>query len=295
MKLRNLVNLKALKEEDFTHTPGLHQKDYSEQTPLEVQAHDDNQLYYIDTEYIEAYIHGDTVTGIDPDRGHEDKELNRDNSDATPGQIDDEDPRMDPAIRSDFDDPVMGDEDIDEGTCGYGKNGKLGKKPAGPHLGFTKRELSEHTRLQQLAGIKPLYESTRFDDRFKDQMGKAGFSDEEMDDVMSKSDQSWGFKEPGEDEGGSPFPGEDTLPDFDENDVRNIEDEAKQTDEGRKTEYVVEILLPVTVPHFLLGLGAQDETGREEIAKKIADFYRKKSEIHPKAYIGAVEKRNPAR
>ena len=206
MKLRNLINLKALKEqpsyptqpiadfmgknidkldklrttskqEPFAHTPGLHQKDYSEQTPLEVQAHDDNQLYYIDTEYIEAYIHGDTVTGIDPDRGHEDKELNRDNSDATqgglraqgfadtsaaglvpgdpnwPGEDDRDnfpaDPRMDPAIRSDFDDPIMED-DVDEGTCGYGKKGKLGKKPAGPHL-ITKSDLQE--TLQRRAGI----------------------------------------------------------------------------------------------------------------------------------------------
>jgi len=46
-----------------------------------------------------------------------------------------------------------------------------------------------------------------FDDRFKDAMGKAGFSDEEQDDVMSRSDQSWGFKEPGEDDAGSPFQG----------------------------------------------------------------------------------------
>ena len=62
----------------------------SKQEPLEVQAHDDNQLYYIDTKDIEAYIHGKTVWGVDPDRGHEDKELNRDNSDATPGQIEGE-------------------------------------------------------------------------------------------------------------------------------------------------------------------------------------------------------------
>jgi len=32
--------------------------------------------------------------------------------------------------------------DVDEGTCGYGKNGKLGKKPAGPHL-ITKADLKE--------------------------------------------------------------------------------------------------------------------------------------------------------
>ena len=44
-----------------------------------------------------------------------------------------------------------GEEDVDEGTCGYGKKGKIGKKPAGPSLGFTKRELKEI--LQRRAGI----------------------------------------------------------------------------------------------------------------------------------------------
>ena len=35
--------------------------------------------------------------------------------------------------------------DVDEGTCGYGKNGKLGKKPAGPHL-ITKADLKEEIK-----------------------------------------------------------------------------------------------------------------------------------------------------
>jgi hypothetical protein len=58
-----------------------------------------------------------------------------------------DDPRMDPAIRSDFDDPVM-EEDVEEGTCGYSKDGKPRKKPSGP--------LQESTinRLQKLANIK---------------------------------------------------------------------------------------------------------------------------------------------
>jgi hypothetical protein len=55
--------------------------------------------------------------------------------------------------------------------------------------------------------IKKRLAEQGFDDRFKGAMSKAGFSDEEMDDVMSRSDQSWGFKEPGEDDAGSPFPG----------------------------------------------------------------------------------------
>jgi len=120
MKLRNLVNLKALKEEDFTHTPGLHQTDYSEQTPLEVQAHDDNQIYYIDPRDIETYIHGKMVVAMEK-LGFPSKELTRDNSDATPGQMDDEA-------------TAVLEPEIDEGTCGYGKDGKIGKKPAGPHL-----------------------------------------------------------------------------------------------------------------------------------------------------------------
>ena len=288
MKLKNLINLKALKEEDFAHTPGLHQKDYSEQTPLEVQAHDDNQLYYIDTEYIEAYIHGDTVTGIDPDRGHEDKELNRDNSDATQGGLRAQgfadtsaaglvpgDPNW--PGEDDRDNFPDEEEDIDEGTCGYTQtvDGRKLKTPGG-----TRGPKPLQERFQQLAGIKPLYElEGSFDDRLK---AAGGFGDEEFDDITSRDI-------------GSPFPGEDTLPDFNETDVKNIEDEANVSEDNEKTEYIVEILLPVTVPHFLLGLGAQDENGREEIAKKIADFYRKNSEIHPKAYIGAVEKRNPAR
>ena len=49
-----------------------------------------------------------------------------------------------------------GEEDVEEGTCGYGKDGKIGKKPAGPDM------LQE--RFQQLAGLKPLYEQG-FDDR----------------------------------------------------------------------------------------------------------------------------------
>ena len=44
-----------------------------------------------------------------------------------------------------------GEEDIEEGTCGYSKDGKPRKKPAGP--------LQE--RFQQLAGIKPLYKKTK--------------------------------------------------------------------------------------------------------------------------------------
>jgi hypothetical protein len=50
---------------------------------------------------------------------------------------------LDPEDR--FDQDPM-EEDVDEGTCGYGKDGKIGKKPAGPDM------LQE--RFQKLAGIK---------------------------------------------------------------------------------------------------------------------------------------------
>ena len=167
MKLASLINLQPLKEQPSNPTEPIGDfmsknidkldklRTTSRQSPLEVTSHDDNQLYYIDQEDIEAYIHGETVYGMEK-LGAPSKELNRDNSDATPGQIEgeenseyDEDPRMDPAIRSDFDDPIMED-DVDEGTCGYGKKGKLGKKPAGPHL-ITKSDLQE--TLQRRAGI----------------------------------------------------------------------------------------------------------------------------------------------
>ena len=48
---------------------------------------------------------------------------------------------------------------MNEGTCGYGENGKLGEKPAGPHL-IKKKKIKESGRniaktiLQQLGGNK---------------------------------------------------------------------------------------------------------------------------------------------
>jgi len=63
------------------------------------------------------------------------------------------------------------------------------------------------SKLREL--IRETIKEGNFDDRFKHHMGKAGYSDKEMDDVMSRSDQSWGFKEPGEDERESPFMDDD--------------------------------------------------------------------------------------
>lgn len=111
-----------------------------------------------------------------------------------------------------------------------------------------------------------------FDSRFKDAMSGAGFSDEEQENVFNQ----------------------DIMPDFDENDVKNIEDEAIAAENYEKTTYMVDVILPIDVPHFILGLGAQDEYGREQIAEKIADFYRKKMG-YPEAYTGKADKRNPFR
>ena len=46
---------------------------------------------------------------------------------------------LDPEDRSDYQDedgnfPNRFDEDVEEGTCGYGKDGKIGNKPAGPDM-----------------------------------------------------------------------------------------------------------------------------------------------------------------
>ena len=129
---------------------------------------------------------------------------------------------MDPAIRSDFDDPVM-EEDMEEGTCGYGKDGKIGKKPAGPDM------LQE--RFQQLAGIKSLYEQG-FDDRLK---AAGGFSDEEFDDITSR-------------DVGSPFPGEHLPPGT--NDARDMIDKIKdmyrQNDDQWMDDFIKEM-----VGHFM--------------------------------------------
>ena len=51
--------------------------------PLEIQYHGDQQLYYIEAEDIEAYVNGETVFAADPDRGGDDVEVNRENSDVT--------------------------------------------------------------------------------------------------------------------------------------------------------------------------------------------------------------------
>ena len=83
-------------------------------------------------------------------------------------------------------------EETEEGTCGYSKDGKPGKKPAGPDM------IQE--RFQKLAGLKPLYElEGSFDDRLK---AKMGMSDDEFEKNVTSRDIG---------DGGSPFPGTDNI------------------------------------------------------------------------------------
>ena len=116
--------------------------------------------------------------------------------------------------------------------------------------------------------IKEAEKEGNFDSRFKDAMSGAGFSDEEQSDIMSRDI-------------GSPFPDTDVMKDFDEDDVRNIEDKAMKSDSQR---YMVDIILPIDVPKS----GVENED--EKIAEKITDFYRKKMG-YPEAYTGKADKR----
>jgi hypothetical protein len=164
--------------------------------PLEIQHSETGLTYFINVEDIEAYVSGEEVIAVDPDRGEDAIRVTRDETDVvgvseeeledfmvsgdrSAGDVDDDDrfsgmddmfgndleeqgPRPDYAdvdgdgdeeesMKKAFQDKEKLDEygcteeEIEEGTCGYGKNGKIGKKPAGPYL---MRE-----RFQKLAGI----------------------------------------------------------------------------------------------------------------------------------------------
>ena len=189
--------------------------------PLEIQYHEDQQLYYIEPEDIEAYVSGETVFATDPDRGMDDVEVNRENSDVSgvsedeledfmvsgdrsADDVDDDDrfSGMDDVFGADLEESkkriwnriknwVKGDitlnqlqggpgdgegleeetcteEEIREGTCGYGVDGELGDEPAGSHLYILdekKPKLQESImkkRLQKLANITLINEQRGF-------------------------------------------------------------------------------------------------------------------------------------
>ena len=139
--------------------------------PLEIQLHT-GDFMYLDPDNIEAYVNGEDVYAIDPDRGGDEKLVNKDNSDVTPDgeerikdfKVIDDDDRFsgnEDAYGADLEEreykrkkspsskkkrmPADGtpppqneqgctEQEIAEGTCGYGVDGDLGNKPAGSHL-----------------------------------------------------------------------------------------------------------------------------------------------------------------
>jgi len=111
-----------------------------------------------------------------------------------------------------------------------------------------------------------LINEASFDDRLK---AKMGMSDDEFEKNVTSRDI------------GSPFPDTDVMKDFDEDDVRSIEDKAMNSDSQR---YMVDIILPIDVPK------TGDDYEDEKIAEKITDFYRKKMG-YPEAYTGKADKR----
>ena len=114
--------------------------------------------------------------------------------------------------------------------------------------------------------IRETIKEANFDDRLK---AKMGMSDDEFEKNVTSRDV------------GSSFPDTDVMKDFDEDDVRNIEDKAMKSDSQR---YMVDIILPIDVPK------SEDDYEDEKIAEKITDFYRKKMG-YPEAYTGKAEKR----
>jgi hypothetical protein len=120
------------------------------------------------------------------------------------------------------------------------------------------------SKLREL--IRETIKEANFDDRLK---AKMGMSDDEFEKNVTSRDI------------GSPFPDTDVMKDFDEGDVRNIEDKAMKSDSQR---YMVDIILPIDIPK------SGDDYEDQKIAEKITDFYRKKMG-YPEAYTGKADKR----
>ena len=168
MKLTNLyksLNDKPLHEQ---YDPG--------NEPLEIQYHEDQQLYYIDVEDIEAYVSGETVWATDPDRGGDDIEVNRENSDVSGVEEDeledfmvsgdrsaddvDDDDRfsgMDDVLGADLEEGACTEQEIAEGTCGHNQttSGKKLNTPGGTkgmpaNRRTTIIKLGEHYKLNNI-------------------------------------------------------------------------------------------------------------------------------------------------
>ena len=103
--------------------------------------------------------------------------------------------------------------------------------------------------------IREAIKEASFDDRLK---AKMGMSDYEFEKNVTSRDI------------GSPFPDTDVMKDFDEDDVRNIEDKAMKSDSQR---YMVDIILPIDVPK------TGDDYEDQKIAEKITDLIKENNEL----------------
>ena len=96
--------------------------------PLEIQMNPDqgenaNRIFYIEPEDIEAYVNGEDVEATNPgEREYDEVTANEDNSNVTT--------QGEEMLKETH----CTEQEIAEGTCGYGKNGKIGRRPAGPYM-----------------------------------------------------------------------------------------------------------------------------------------------------------------
>lgn len=112
--------------------------------PLEIQMSETGDIYYIEPEDIEAYVSGETVTAVDPDRGMDEIEANEDNSNVTDEGEKTLKEKLDPVGKED--DDINNDGKVDK-TDDYLANRRKAISKA-----IKKESLQE--RFQKLAGIK---------------------------------------------------------------------------------------------------------------------------------------------
>ena len=148
--------------------------------PLEIQHTETGLTYFIDVEDIEAYVSGEEVIAVDPDRGEDAIRVTRDETDVvgvseeeledflvsgdrSADDVDDDDrfSGNEDLYGADLEEGICTEQEIAEGTCGHAPDGKVDvhnthkMKPAssnvhsGLHLNLQLQE-----RFQKLANIK---------------------------------------------------------------------------------------------------------------------------------------------
>ena len=148
--------------------------------PLEIQHSETGLTYFIDVEDIEAYVSGEEVIAVDPDRGEDAIRVTRDETDVvgvseeeledflvsgdrSADDVDDDDrfSGNEDLYGADLEEGICTEQEIAEGTCGHAPDGKVDvhnthkMKPAssnvhsGLHLNLQLQE-----RFQKLANIK---------------------------------------------------------------------------------------------------------------------------------------------